>query len=417
MLKRTNLLPLALFLVTPAFAATSVSTHTNSLKENPRAALRELMGDDDRTRSDRENDGLVGPVRRVKTETAKIMQRNGQPVEGQRVLIETASYDYKGAKIDNAYFLAAAGAALTGREVYKHDARGNITEMTLYNADGSILSREVYTYEFDAMGNWTKMTTSVAVVEGGKLSYEPTEVTYRTITYYLEENVVKTMQSPAVAAATPNNGGVVVTSANPNANPAASANKTVAAPAKSVALALPNPGKVDNAAVVVPVASKSPSMDLKSDEPVIKVDGKDAPERRSSNGSASNAQPNQTKSANSTAANSSSAATNNASADNAPAYKPPVRPVSGGVLNGKAISLPPPAYPEIARRGHVTGTVEVEVVIDASGKVLSAHAVSGPVALRQSAEQAAMQARFSPTMLSGQPVKVTGTINYKFAVQ
>jgi outer membrane biosynthesis protein TonB len=58
--------------------------------------------------------------------------------------------------------------------------------------------------------------------------------------------------------------------------------------------------------------------------------------------------------------------------------------------------------------------VSVEVVIDELGKVISARAIDGPMALRSVAVQAALRARFSPTKLSGQPVKVTGSINYKF---
>ena len=130
----------------------------------------------DGTETDRDRDGLTGPVRRVRTETAKVIVKEGKIVEGPRVVLETATYDMKGAKIDNAYFLAAGGA-LTGKEVYKYDDKGNIIEMTLFNADGSILTRENYQYEFDAMGNWTKMVTSVAVIDNGHLTYEPTEVT------------------------------------------------------------------------------------------------------------------------------------------------------------------------------------------------------------------------------------------------
>jgi len=130
--------------------------------------------------SDREQDGLAGPVRRVKSETAKITVKNGKPVEGPRAVLETTTYDQKGNRVDNAYFLEAGGS-LTGKEVYKYDDRGNIVEMTLHNDDGSLLAKEVYTYEFDAVGNWVKMTTSVAVIEGGRVSFEPSEVTYRTI--------------------------------------------------------------------------------------------------------------------------------------------------------------------------------------------------------------------------------------------
>lgn len=89
-------------------------------------------------------------------------------------------------------------------------------------------------------------------------------------------------------------------------------------------------------------------------------------------------------------------------------------PISGGVLNGKAISRPQPAYPAIARAARASGTVTVQVTIDESGKVISARAVGGHPLLQQSAVQAAYGARFSPTLLSGQPVKVTGVITYNF---
>ena len=96
---------------------------------------------------------------------------------------------------------------------------------------------------------------------------------------------------------------------------------------------------------------------------------------------------------------------------------PPRAPISGGVLNGKAISLPKPAYPPIARAAHASGTVVVQVLIDENGNVVSAHAVSGHPLLQAAAVGAAKQARFSPTKLSGQPVKVTGVIQYNFVAQ
>jgi protein TonB len=96
---------------------------------------------------------------------------------------------------------------------------------------------------------------------------------------------------------------------------------------------------------------------------------------------------------------------------------PPRAPISGGVLNGKAISLPKPAYPPIAKAAHAAGTVVVQVLIDENGNVVSARAVSGHPLLQAVAVGAARQARFSPTKLSGQPVKVTGVIQYNFVAQ
>jgi len=100
-----------------------------------------------------------------------------------------------------------------------------------------------------------------------------------------------------------------------------------------------------------------------------------------------------------------------------PAPTPPRAPISGGVLNGKAISLPKPNYPPIARQAHASGTVVVQVTIDENGSVISAHAVSGHPLLQAVAVAAARGARFSPTKLSGQPVKVTGVITYNFVAQ
>jgi protein TonB len=98
------------------------------------------------------------------------------------------------------------------------------------------------------------------------------------------------------------------------------------------------------------------------------------------------------------------------------APKPLLRPLSGGVLNGKAVSLPVPVYPPAARSMRAHGMVTVDVVIDETGKVISAKALSGQPLLQQAAVQAAKEARFSPTLLSGQPVKITGQINYNFAL-
>ena len=100
-----------------------------------------------------------------------------------------------------------------------------------------------------------------------------------------------------------------------------------------------------------------------------------------------------------------------------PKPTPPRAPISGGVLNGRAISLPKPPYPPIARQAHASGTVTVQVLIDENGNVVSAHAISGHPLLQAVAVSAARSARFSPTKLSGQPVKVTGVITYNFVAQ
>ena len=96
-----------------------------------------------------------------------------------------------------------------------------------------------------------------------------------------------------------------------------------------------------------------------------------------------------------------------------PAPKPS-KPISKGVVNGNAVSLPKPPYPPAAKAVRASGAVNVQVLIDENGNVVSANAVSGHPLLRQAAAAAARSAKFKPTLLSGQPVKVNGVIVYNF---
>jgi TonB family protein len=93
------------------------------------------------------------------------------------------------------------------------------------------------------------------------------------------------------------------------------------------------------------------------------------------------------------------------------------RTISGGILNGKAISKPQPPYPALAKAARASGTVTVKVLVDETGSVVSAEAVSGHPLLQAAAIQAARQAKFSPTLLSGKPVKVSGLLTYNFVLE
>lgn len=96
---------------------------------------------------------------------------------------------------------------------------------------------------------------------------------------------------------------------------------------------------------------------------------------------------------------------------------PPVvdrRPRNIGIVNSKATSLPKPIYPETALRMGISGSVTIQVLIDEQGRVVSATASDGNAMLRESALRAAKQARFTPTLLSKVPIKVTGIIVYHF---
>ncbi len=377
MKRRINLtLPVALlvaFFGLPASAITNLSSKT----ENSHLSIFSYLN----METDRDRDGLVGPVRRVRTETVKLSNKGGKIVEGQRAVMEVVAYDIKGVKVENAYF-PVPGAALTGKEVYKYDDKGNIVEMTLLNSDGSLLSKEVYSYELDSFGNWTKMTTSVALIEGGKLSYEPTEVTYRMISYYLDEATLAKMNQPAAAQPAPS--GAVVAATQPG-----SANGQASQPAANSSQ--PAGIVVGKSVAPLPSGGSLVKTNIAPSDSALRMPGN-------------------------VASNSVVKVADEPPPAAARVPKPLLKPISGGVLNGKAVSLPKPVYPPAARSARASGVVVVEVVIDEAGKVIAAKATSGHMLLKQAAVQAAQGARFSPTLLSGQPVKISGEINYNFAL-
>ena len=96
--------------------------------------------------------------------------------------------------------------------------------------------------------------------------------------------------------------------------------------------------------------------------------------------------------------------------------KGPIR-LPSTLISSKAIDKPAPPYPAIAKAAGVYGTVAVQIVIDEQGRVISAKAASGHPLLLNAAVQAAYRASFTPTVLGGQAVKVTGSITYNFVLR
>ena len=180
-ISRSVFTAILLFVLTPVLAVeTSAQAQNNAGVRQSRSPVSVLD-------STREQDGLVGSVWRVKIESAKIDVQDGRPIEGPRQLLELTTYGIKGNRVENTTY--PSGDSPIGKEEYKYDDRGNIIEMTLRDDHGAALSREAYSYEFDTLGNWTKMVTSLVVFENGRLKREPLEVTYRIVTYYFNDSM------------------------------------------------------------------------------------------------------------------------------------------------------------------------------------------------------------------------------------
>ncbi|MBA2526219.1 MAG: TonB family protein [Pyrinomonadaceae bacterium] len=331
--------------------------------------------------SNKEQDGLIGPVRRVRTERAQLSIKSGKLTEGPRSLLNTTTYNLQGNSTDNTYYLVTERNPSVGKEEYKYDDNGNVTEMTLRNTLGGILSREVYTYEFDVVGNWNKMVTSLVIYEGGQLNYEPVEVTYRSISYYSTEAIAKGENSASSQTATPVFSSDRDTARESEADGHATGNKT--------ASRSDDPGKSRPLLQRATTVNSGPMTDSSAT-----AGGRAAGSNELEN----------------TLINK---ADGDLSED--PIPKPQARLFSDGAASNKVIMIPNATYPDEAKRAGVTGTVAVVVEIDVEGKVLSARAARGHAMLQASAVEAAMKARFSPTHTNRRS-KRSGVISFTFSL-
>ena len=306
------------------------------------------------TSGTREQDGLRGPVRRVRVEKANVVTRNGKQVELPKSLIEVSTYDATGRKIDSVAY-PVEGATAPGKEEYKYDDKGNIIEMTLRGNDGSVLSQEKYTYDLDEFGNWKKMTTAIAIYENGAISYEPTEVTYRTLTYYYGPSIAK----PGVPAA------------------------PVTAPSKQ---------RTDAEAETVANKSAPTQPTSVVSAPPINVAEKPTPLPPTST--------------------EATPASTEAKASKEDEF--PVLRISEEVLRKAAIALPEPQYPADAELARASGPVQVELIIDQNGVVTAARAASGNPMLFEAATSAASKARFLMSAFSARPTRAYSVLTYNF---
>lgn len=83
--------------------------------------------------------------------------------------------------------------------------------------------------------------------------------------------------------------------------------------------------------------------------------------------------------------------------------------VKAGFLNGRSTNLRRPPYVGIR------GVATVQVLIDGQGNVSKASGASGNPALARPSREAACTSTFSPTILEGKAVLVSGFITYNYA--
>lgn len=87
------------------------------------------------------------------------------------------------------------------------------------------------------------------------------------------------------------------------------------------------------------------------------------------------------------------------------------------VTNNKILNVPHPIYPQAARAARIEGDVITSMIVDEEGKVIWAEIIEGHPILRAAVKEVVCEASFTPTTLSGQPVKIEGIFTYKFRLE
>src|SRR5215510_14746656 len=106
-------------------------------------------------KTDREQYGLAGPVKKVVIETAKLSNKFGKWEEEGRKPAETLTFNAQGNLTEHETY--APDGTLKSEAVYTYDSQGNKTEENAYTSPlvrlfkGTLQFKDVYTY--DAQGN------------------------------------------------------------------------------------------------------------------------------------------------------------------------------------------------------------------------------------------------------------------------
>jgi protein TonB len=77
----------------------------------------------------------------------------------------------------------------------------------------------------------------------------------------------------------------------------------------------------------------------------------------------------------------------------------------------------PPQYPPMARSQRISGDVQVDALIDATGSVTAVKVISGPPVLHRAALDAVKQWKYSPALLNGEPTSMHVRVTVEFRTQ
>jgi TonB family protein len=92
-------------------------------------------------------------------------------------------------------------------------------------------------------------------------------------------------------------------------------------------------------------------------------------------------------------------------------------PIGGDVKPARLLTSIPPIYPTLAKTQRIEGSVRIDALVDAAGRVTSMKVVSGPVLLHQAAMDSLRQWKYQAATLDGKPVPMHLTVTVQFRLQ
>ena len=92
--------------------------------------------------------------------------------------------DFQGTLVTRVSFVYAANSRLSERTDVHFNNNGDPTERIVYVDDGRQRHTEMFTYRYDAFGNWTTQTVKRQVVNKNASYFRPARIIFRVFAYY-----------------------------------------------------------------------------------------------------------------------------------------------------------------------------------------------------------------------------------------
>ncbi len=89
-------------------------------------------------------------------------------------------------------------------------------------------------------------------------------------------------------------------------------------------------------------------------------------------------------------------------------------PAQTAPVQDEPLTVPAIVYPADAKKARITGSVRLQIDVDATGHVTAVQALDGPAPLRQAAVDAYSQATYRPILVKGKPAPaiITTSVNF-----